>query len=433
VIRADGRGLTRPLYRRRRREDPHALGEMQTLHISKVKDGPDDKATDIWFATERDSFRCACCGRQGRRARRPDRHPHRQLMRFSRPLLDACTAAFAAVLPLQEPADAALSAFSAAIRRSASATVRPSPIGVRGPASQAPARPDRRQGQPEATGDRDLGPAAGASLRDLEPCCAARRRNGSPRRSGKLRGAALRRPVRAPGLGAREVEAALSTSRLARAGGSLLQTAPLDLRVNPIKMSREAVAQRLAEDGMRAVPTPYSPTACASRVAPRSTATRVSRGRRRSPGRGQPAACAIWSRPSAAKWWSTFARVPGARRRPRGLMRSTGRLYAFDISPKRLAPALWSTYIAMLVIRLPKSIEHDWKSSPTVPAVPSLLMFAKRSCSILKTSRTCILRSVLGPHPQPRRGHYSAGSRDEASSLNHPFLIVLRNARRAPR
>jgi hypothetical protein len=27
---------------------------MQTLHISKVKDGPDDKATDIWFATERD-------------------------------------------------------------------------------------------------------------------------------------------------------------------------------------------------------------------------------------------------------------------------------------------------------------------------------------------------------------------------------------------
>jgi hypothetical protein len=27
---------------------------MQTLHIAKVRDGPDDKATDIWFATERD-------------------------------------------------------------------------------------------------------------------------------------------------------------------------------------------------------------------------------------------------------------------------------------------------------------------------------------------------------------------------------------------
>jgi len=32
-------------------------------------------------------------------------------MRFSRPLLDACTAAFAGVMPLAEPADASLSAF----------------------------------------------------------------------------------------------------------------------------------------------------------------------------------------------------------------------------------------------------------------------------------------------------------------------------------
>jgi hypothetical protein len=27
---------------------------MQTLHIAKVPDGPDDKSTDIWFAAERD-------------------------------------------------------------------------------------------------------------------------------------------------------------------------------------------------------------------------------------------------------------------------------------------------------------------------------------------------------------------------------------------
>ncbi|HEY6721897.1 MAG TPA: hypothetical protein VI363_09695, partial [Burkholderiales bacterium] len=33
------------------------------------------------------------------------------MTRFSRPLLDACTAAFAAVLPLEQPADATLSAF----------------------------------------------------------------------------------------------------------------------------------------------------------------------------------------------------------------------------------------------------------------------------------------------------------------------------------
>jgi hypothetical protein len=55
VIRADGRGLT-PFRFSVVGEEKLAtpLGEMQTLHISKVKDGPDDKATDIWFATERD-------------------------------------------------------------------------------------------------------------------------------------------------------------------------------------------------------------------------------------------------------------------------------------------------------------------------------------------------------------------------------------------
>jgi len=42
--------------------------------------------------------------------------------RFSRPLLDACTAAFAAALPLEQPADATLSAFFRSHPRSAGAT-----------------------------------------------------------------------------------------------------------------------------------------------------------------------------------------------------------------------------------------------------------------------------------------------------------------------
>src|SRR5262245_9822741 len=55
VIRADGRGLTPFRFAVVGDEKiPTPLGEMQTLHISKIKDGPDDKATDIWFATERD-------------------------------------------------------------------------------------------------------------------------------------------------------------------------------------------------------------------------------------------------------------------------------------------------------------------------------------------------------------------------------------------
>jgi len=40
---------------------------------------------------------------------------------------------------------------------------------------------------------------------------------------------------------------------------ALLQPAPLDLRVNSFKAKREAVQRALAEAGIEAVPTPYSP------------------------------------------------------------------------------------------------------------------------------------------------------------------------------
>jgi hypothetical protein len=55
VMRADGRGLT-PFHFTVVGTEKLATpaGEMQTLHIAKVPDGPEDKATDIWFAAERD-------------------------------------------------------------------------------------------------------------------------------------------------------------------------------------------------------------------------------------------------------------------------------------------------------------------------------------------------------------------------------------------
>lgn len=55
VVRADGRGLTPFRFTVVGNEKlATPLGEMETLHIAKVKDGPDDKSTDIWFATDRD-------------------------------------------------------------------------------------------------------------------------------------------------------------------------------------------------------------------------------------------------------------------------------------------------------------------------------------------------------------------------------------------
>jgi len=55
IVRADGRGLTPFRFTVVGSEKlATPLGEMQTLRIAKVRDGPEDKATDIWFATERD-------------------------------------------------------------------------------------------------------------------------------------------------------------------------------------------------------------------------------------------------------------------------------------------------------------------------------------------------------------------------------------------
>jgi hypothetical protein len=55
VTRADGRGLTPFRFIVVGSEKlATPAGEMQTLHIAKVPDGPDDKSTDIWFAAEHD-------------------------------------------------------------------------------------------------------------------------------------------------------------------------------------------------------------------------------------------------------------------------------------------------------------------------------------------------------------------------------------------
>jgi hypothetical protein len=54
IIRADGRWLTPFRFTVVGNEELKTpAGELQTLHITKVRDGPDDKSTDIWFAADR--------------------------------------------------------------------------------------------------------------------------------------------------------------------------------------------------------------------------------------------------------------------------------------------------------------------------------------------------------------------------------------------
>jgi hypothetical protein len=55
IVRADGRGLTPFRFTVVGSEKlATPVGDMQTLHIAKVRDGPEDRSTDIWFAVERD-------------------------------------------------------------------------------------------------------------------------------------------------------------------------------------------------------------------------------------------------------------------------------------------------------------------------------------------------------------------------------------------
>ncbi|MGB7541058.1 MAG: DUF3108 domain-containing protein [Burkholderiales bacterium] len=54
VTRVNGRGLTPFRFIIVGTEIlPTPMGEIQALHLSKQRDGPDDKATDIWFASGR--------------------------------------------------------------------------------------------------------------------------------------------------------------------------------------------------------------------------------------------------------------------------------------------------------------------------------------------------------------------------------------------
>src|SRR5262245_22662980 len=182
-------------------------------------------------------------------------------MRFSRPLLDASTAAFAAVMPLEEPADAALSAFfrthpkigqrdRATIADSVYAALRRRRLLER---LVAPSSPRRLV---IATWSVLLG----ASLREIEPWL----RGDEPQWLARAkRDASADQPFEVqcelPDWVIERLRARFDQGPLLDLARGLMRTAPLDLRVNSMKTTREAVAKKLAEDGIATSATPYSP------------------------------------------------------------------------------------------------------------------------------------------------------------------------------
>jgi len=261
-------------------------------------------------------------------------------MRYSRPLLDACTAAFAAVLPLEHPADAVLSAFfrdhpkigqrdRATVADSVYAAIRHRRLLERVAATASPRR-------------LLLATWAGllrANLRELDPWLRGDEVEWIARVKSETQAAQpFEIECELPDWVIERLRKRFDDVELLELARSLLRSAPIDLRVNTIRISREAAIERLALAGWRAVPTPYSPEGLRLEGKPSVNRSELfSKGCIEIQDEGSQLLCHLVA-PKRGEMVVDFCAGAGGKTLALGaLMRSTGRLYAFDISPKRLA------------------------------------------------------------------------------------------------
>lgn len=118
---------------------------------------------------------------------------------------------------------------------------------------------------------------------------------------------------------------------------SLLQAAPLDLRVNTLNAKREAVIKELAEAGIQAEATPYSPWGL--RVQGKPALTRLDafqRGAIEVQDEGSQLLALLLDAKRGEMVVDFCAGAGGKTLAIGAQMRNTGRLYAFDVSAHRL-------------------------------------------------------------------------------------------------
>lgn len=120
-------------------------------------------------------------------------------------------------------------------------------------------------------------------------------------------------------------------------GRTLQESAPLDLRVNTLRATREAVLEKLAADGIAATPTPWSPIGVRIKGKPSiSRHPLFTSGAVEVQDEGSQLLGYLLA-PRRSDLVVDFCAGAGGKTLMLGaLMHSQGRIYAFDVSPKRL-------------------------------------------------------------------------------------------------
>ena len=134
------------------------------------------------------------------------------------------------------------------------------------------------------------------------------------------------------------LEARFEPAELAQLAAALNYPAPLDLRANPIKASRDEVLKALAAAGIAAQPTPFAPFGLRVEGKPAlSKLDPFTNGWFEVQDEGSQLLCSLVA-PRRGEMVADFCAGAGGKTLALGAaMRSTGRLYAFDVSERRLA------------------------------------------------------------------------------------------------
>ncbi|MBI1965440.1 MAG: RsmB/NOP family class I SAM-dependent RNA methyltransferase, partial [Betaproteobacteria bacterium] len=261
-------------------------------------------------------------------------------MRITRMQLEAATEALELVLKFDRPADAVLHDYFRAHRALGShdrAFVADSVYGV--------LRYKRTlESLSASTGARRLLiiyllKINSLSIRELSGVLSAAERSWAAGVKAASRdGAPLAVRVELPGWIVERLARTMSEAEILALARGLNQPAPLDLRVNSLRASREEALRGLASSGIEAEPTPYSPVGL--RVRGRPAINRhplFEAGALEVQDEGSQLLCHLVA-PRRHDLVADFCAGAGGKSLMLGaLMRSHGRIYAFDVSSARLA------------------------------------------------------------------------------------------------